>query len=146
MNVIPERYRQMSKIKSKGRDPRRFRLVTWIVAAAAAVICIILSSVLIKYLHLRFFIGAGAGLLLYAVLAAAAFFVLSRKSGGSRVISELEPSVGRITFDAVAELKSPAFICDSHEKLVWYNDAMSRFIDPSSIGIKLREVDRKSVV
>lgn len=43
----------------------------------------------------------------------------SRKAGNET----LAPVMGRIMFDAVVKMKTPVFICDDEERIIWYNTA-----------------------
>lgn len=43
----------------------------------------------------------------------------NRKNGSET----LAPVMGRIMFDAVVKMKTPVFICDDSERIVWYNTA-----------------------
>lgn len=43
----------------------------------------------------------------------------NRKNGSET----LAPVMGRIMFDAVVKMKTPVFICDADERIIWYNTA-----------------------
>jgi len=70
--------------------------------------------------------GAVGALILAAVytllMLGLRLFILrrGRKPGDEK----LSPVMGRIMFDAVVKMKTPVFICDSEERLIWYNGEM----------------------
>lgn len=75
-------------------------------------------------------VSTTAGLLLsilMAVLYAGASILVRvlyvRKRNRKNGSETLAPVMGRIMFDAVVKMKTPVFICDDGERIVWYNTA-----------------------
>jgi len=62
--------------------------------------------------------------------------ILYVKQRGKRAGSEkLAPVMGRIMFDAVVKMKTPVFICDNEERVIWYNSAMeSLFLSENKLA------------
>lgn len=56
-----------------------------------------------------------------------------RKAGNET----LAPVMGRIMFDAVVKMKTPVFICDSEERIIWYNTATeSLFVSEGRFSVE----------
>lgn len=51
-----------------------------------------------------------------------------RKAGNET----LAPVMGRIMFDAVVKMKTPVFICDNEERIIWYNTATETLFSSES--------------
>jgi len=48
---------------------------------------------------------------------------MQKKKKTSAGMENLSPVMGRIMFDAVVKMKTPVFICDNEERILWYNTA-----------------------
>ena len=60
---------------------------------------------------------------LYMGLMVAVRILYVRKRHRKNGSETLAPVMGRIMFDAVVKMKTPVFICDSEERIIWYNTA-----------------------
>ncbi len=75
--------------------------------------------------------GLAVGILMSVVYLAlmVLFRVLYvRKKHKAQGSETLAPVMGRIMFDAVVKMRSPVFICDEGERLVWYNNATESLV------------------
>lgn len=62
-------------------------------------------------------------MLLYLATVTAWFLLAARRKRHGAKDETLAPVMGRIMFDAVVKMKAPVFICDSEERIIWYNTA-----------------------
>ena len=72
---------------------------------------------------LRGLVGALVMSIVYLVVVVVLRILYVRqrsRKGGSETLA---PVMGRIMFDAVVKMKTPVFICDNEERIVWYNTA-----------------------
>ena len=60
---------------------------------------------------------------LYAAVVVTLRVLYVRKRNRKAGSETLAPVMGRIMFDAVVKMKAPVFICDSEERIIWYNTA-----------------------
>ncbi len=60
---------------------------------------------------------------LYLITSGGAVYLLERRKRGKTKDDTLAPVMGRIMFDAVVKMRTPVFICDSEEQIIWYNNA-----------------------
>ena len=58
---------------------------------------------------------------LYAAVVVTLRVLYVRKRNRKAGSETLAPVMGRIMFDAVVKMKAPVFICDSEERIIWYN-------------------------
>ncbi|MBQ4194408.1 MAG: hypothetical protein II650_09125 [Clostridia bacterium] len=89
---------------------------------AAAVICIVLYALGVARLNIGALKCGAAVLALYLIVVLFALLVVERRRLGARD-ENLAPVMGRIMFDAVVKMTTPVFICDSSERIIWYNNA-----------------------
>ncbi|MBQ8400849.1 MAG: hypothetical protein IJX14_02865, partial [Clostridia bacterium] len=59
----------------------------------------------------------------YVCIIAAVRILYVRKKHRRSGNETLAPVMGRIMFDAVVKMKTPVFICDNEERIIWYNTA-----------------------
>ncbi len=110
----------------KGKQKTELRLIRRETAAiffAAAVLCFIvyiLSGAAEGVNHL--FMGVFT-LVLYVIICVLAYLFLDRFKKSKSGNEVLSPVMGRIMFDAVVKMNTPVFICDSSERIIWYNNA-----------------------
>lgn len=93
------------------------------VLVSAAVLAIVLYMIIIRSGTSSPVLGGVFVILVYLAVCALTYFIierLRRKSAGSETLA---PVMGRIMFDAVVKMNTPVFICDSSEKIIWYNTA-----------------------
>ncbi len=90
------------------------------------ILCLVLCGVLS---------GSGRGLaaaglmsVLYLGLMVFARVLYVRKKHKAQGSETLAPVMGRIMFDAVVKMRSPVFICDGEERIVWYNNATESLV------------------
>lgn len=70
------------------------------------------------------YIGLGAAaLLIYAAIVLGSYYFLEKRKRAGSLNETLAPAMGRIMFDAVVKMESPVFLCDSSERIIWYNNA-----------------------
>ncbi len=79
--------------------------------------------------------GSGRGLaaaalmcVLYLGLMTLARVLYVRKKHKAQGSEKLAPVMGQIMFDAVVKMRSPVFICDEEERIVWYNTATESLV------------------
>ncbi len=71
--------------------------------------------------------GIGVSVLYLCVMIPTRVFYV-RKKHKKRGSETLAPVMGRIMFDAVVKMRSPVFICDGEERIVWYNNATESLV------------------
>ncbi len=90
----------------------------------AAVLCLLLFGILSRSTGASPFLLGGILILVYGGLCVLAYFLIERRSQSGALTDEtLEPMMGRIMYDAVVRMASPAFICNMEEQIVWANRA-----------------------
>ena len=112
----------MPKPKKQNNDLRGVRKETAVVSVAGGAVFLALLSLGVARL------GFGAlkwgavclGGYIVFILAVWLIFERHRKSSGDETLA---PVMGRIMFDAVVKMATPVFICDSGERILWYNNA-----------------------
>ncbi len=118
----------MSKNSKHKNDLRRIRKETAIVCAASGAVCICLCAVGAALLAGKgamtqfAFLGAIV-FLLYAAISGVAYYIFEKCSKTGARDDALAPVMGRIMFDAVVKMSTPVFLCDSSERIIWYNNA-----------------------
>jgi len=60
---------------------------------------------------------------LYLITAGLTCLIVERRKHSKALDDTLAPVMGRIMFDAVVKMQTPVFICDSEERIIWYNNA-----------------------
>ncbi len=60
---------------------------------------------------------------LYLITVGLSFVIIERRKHKKNMDDTLAPVMGRIMFDAVVKMRTPVFICDSDERIIWYNNA-----------------------
>ena len=113
----------MPKHGKQKNDLRGIRKETAIIFVVAAFLCLILymavsSSGESNTLYSGIFV-----LVLYALICLAVYFLLEKQKKNKNGSENLAPVMGRIMFDAVVKMNTPVFICDSTERIIWYNNA-----------------------
>ncbi len=118
----------MAKTGKSKNDLRGLRKETGLVFVIGAAVCIALFAALTALTSLGPATLVIISLLLYALICGAAYYFLERhkKTGASN--ETLAPVMGRIMFDAVVKMSTPVFICDSGERIIWYNAATEELI------------------
>ncbi len=62
-------------------------------------------------------------IILYLIAAGVSCFFIERRRHRKAKDDTLAPVMGRIMFDAVVKMRTPVFICDYEERIIWYNNA-----------------------
>lgn len=119
---MPKNIKQKKSPRSANNDLRGVRKETAVVLVAAAVICIVLYALGVARLNIGALKCGAAVLALYLIVVLFALLVVERRRLGARD-ENLAPVMGRIMFDAVVKMTTPVFICDSSERIIWYNNA-----------------------
>jgi len=112
----------MPKSNKQNNDLRGLRKGTAAGIVAAGVLCLAALSVGVA----RFGLGAlrwGAVCLAAFLLSVFLLWLLLERHGRLSGDEKLAPVMGRIMFDAVVKMPTPVFICDSDERILWYNNA-----------------------
>jgi len=94
---------------------------------------LLLTGVLLA--GLRGLIAAFLLTLLYLAVVVVLRILYVRQRGKRAGSEKLAPVMGRIMFDAVVKMKTPVFICDNEERVIWYNSAMeSLFLSENKLA------------
>ena len=116
----------MSKNSKQKNDLRTFRQETVLVFGISELVCVLLFAAGILFMN-----GITTrkvlicGLICFALHAAAsgiAYYLFEKRTKTGSLNEALAPVMGRIMFDAVVKLPTPVFLCDSSERLIWYNN------------------------
>ena len=117
----------MSKNSKQKNDLRTFRQETAVVFGVSELVCVILFAAgifLMNEITARKVLICG--LICFALHAAAsgtAYYLFEKRTKTGSLNEALAPVMGRIMFDAVVKLPTPVFLCDSSERLIWYNNS-----------------------
>ena len=112
-----------AKTGKSRNDLRGVRKETaWTLFIAAIVCMTVYAVVLARAPALGALKCGAAAVALYLAVAAAVYFLSERRKKRARA-ENLVPVMGKIMFDAVLQMTTPIFICDSSDRLIWYNTA-----------------------
>ncbi len=67
-------------------------------------------------------------IVLYLVVVSLSTLLIERRKHRKAMDDTLAPVMGRIMFDAVVKMRTPVFICDNEERIIWYNNATESLI------------------
>ncbi len=56
-------------------------------------------------------------------ISAGAYYIFEKRTKSGSLNEALAPVMGRIMFDAVVKMSTPVFLCDSSERIIWYNNS-----------------------
>lgn len=118
----------MSKTGKNKNDLRGLRKETGLIFVIGAAVCIAVFAVLSALAPTRPAAIGIAVLFLYTLICGTAYYFLERHKKGGANNETLAPVMGRIMFDAVVKMSTPVFICDSEERIIWYNAATEELI------------------
>ena len=113
----------MSKNSGNNSEAKIMRRSTAIAFIAAAVVCIVLFGALAVLTDVSPVIIAPVVIAVYAGLCILIALIFDAKEKQDAP-EKLKPIMGRIMFEAVVKMDSPVFICDSSERVIWFNNAM----------------------
>ena len=117
----------MSTNSKQKNDLRTFRQETAVVFGVSELVCVILFAAgifLMNEITTRKVLICG--LICFALHTAAsgtAYYLFEKRTKTGSLNEALAPVMGRIMFDAVVKLPTPVFLCDSSERLIWYNNS-----------------------
>ena len=116
----------MSKNSKQKNDLRTFRQETVLVFGISELVCILLFAagiLLMQEVTVRKVLFCGLiCLALHAAASGIAYYLFEKRTKTGSLNEALAPVMGRIMFDAVVKLPTPVFLCDSSERLIWYNN------------------------
>ena len=117
----------MAKNSKQKNDLRALRKETAIVFAVSGAVCLILFALGVLLLKEPTspkiaFLGLTA-LVLHAAASAIAYYIFEKRNKAGTLDEALAPVMGRIMFDAVVKMATPVFLCDSSERIIWYNNS-----------------------
>ena len=116
----------MPKTSKQKHDLRGFRQETAIVFGVSGLVCLVLFALGVIALRevtpQKVLLLALICLVLDAAASAMAYYFLEKRKKTGSLDEALAPVMGRIMFDAVVKLGTPVFLCDSEERLIWYNN------------------------
>ncbi len=112
--------KQKNDLRSVSQGIRR---ETALIFVLSAVVCLALFIVIIITTQADIIYGGIFVSLLYIGICTLTYILLERHKKIKSGDETLAPVMGRIMFDAVVKMNTPVFICDSSERVVWYNNA-----------------------
>lgn len=117
----------MSKNTQQKNDLREFRKETAASFAVSGLFCIILFAVGIlvsdEISKSGIVVLALLCMILHAGISAGAYYFFEKRTRAGSLNEALAPVMGRIMFDAVVKMQNPVFLCDSSERIIWYNNS-----------------------
>ncbi len=117
---MPKKNKQNNELRGMSQGIKR---ETALVFVLSAVLCLVLYIAVIMtttadMLYSGIFVGV-----LYIGICSMTYLLLERHKKNRTGNETLAPVMGRIMFDAVVKMNTPVFICDSSERIIWYNNA-----------------------
>lgn len=111
--------------KNGGRqnDLRSISTETLAVSGVGAVAYMCLYMFLMTGEEANAWIYGGLVIALYLLTVGLTWYFMDRRRRRGAKDETLAPVMGRIMFDAVVKMRAPVFICDSDERIIWYNGA-----------------------
>ncbi|MBP3378789.1 MAG: DHH family phosphoesterase [Clostridia bacterium] len=114
----------MSKNSKDKNDLRRIRQETGIACTVSGAVFLGAFAALSALTKINTIAIGIVLFLLHAGVCVGAYFLFEKKARAVAVDEKLAPVMGRIMFDAVVKMNNPVFICDSSERVIWFNQAM----------------------
>jgi len=116
----------MPKNTKQKNDLRGFRKETATVFGVSGLACIVLFALSVIALNEvtppKILLIGLIFLGLHTAASAAAYYFFEKRSKTGSLDEALAPVMGRIMFDAVVKMATPVFLCDSSERIIWYNN------------------------
>lgn len=116
----------MTKNSKQKNDLRGFRKETALVFAISGLVCVILFAlgvILLNEVTVPKILVIGLiCLVLHTAASVSAYYFFEKRSKAGTLDEALAPVMGRIMFDAVVKMATPVFLCDSSERIIWYNN------------------------
>ena len=130
----------MAKNSTKSGERRTVQRRTAMAFVVAAFACLILYIALVKIMPVNHLVAGLGVLALYAGICIAVYLVFEVRLK-QEIPEKLKPIMGRIMFEAVVKMDSPVFICDSSERLIWFNTATEDMCEGRKLyGEKISDV------
>ena len=118
----------MAKNSKQKNDLRAIRKETALVFALSGLVCLLLFAIGVLLLQEvtapKILLLAAIFLVLHSSVALFTYYLLEKRSKAGTLDEALAPVMGRIMFDAVVKMTTPVFLCDSSERIIWYNNTM----------------------
>ncbi len=114
----------MTKNSKDKNDLRRIRQETGIACTVSGAVFLVAFAALALLTKLPTILIGVAFFLLHCGICVGAYFLFEKRDRAGAVDEKLAPVMGRIMFDAVVKMNTPVFICDSSERVIWFNNAM----------------------
>jgi len=140
----------MSKTGNQNNNISTLRTITAILFAVCGGISLATLALLIGPLHVSAYIAVPVMLAAYAASCGIVHYFTEKRQFHGVSDETLAPVMGRIMFDAVVKMPSPVLICDSAERIVWYNSATEslggekklygKLLSELFIGVKLENI------
>lgn len=116
----------MAKTGKQNNDLRTVRKETALVIGLSGLFCLMLYATAVWQSEMSPLLCGVFVLVLYAAACIAAVLLLEKRMKNGAGNETLAPVMGRIMFDAVVKMNNPVFICDSGERIIWYNTATEK--------------------
>lgn len=117
---MPKKSKQNKDLGGMMQGVRRETALIFVLAAVA---CLVLYAAIIMTTEADAVYGGIFVTVLYMGICAGSYFLVERHKKNGTGNETLAPVMGRIMFDAVVKMNTPVFICDSSERIIWYNNA-----------------------
>ncbi len=116
----------MPKNSRQKIDLRGFRKETALVFAVSGLVCVALFAAAIllfeEVTRAKILFTGLICLLLHIAASTLAYYLFEKRTKTGSLDEALAPVMGRIMFDAVVKMATPVFLCDSSERIIWYNN------------------------
>ncbi len=109
-------------------DLRSISLETAAILGGSALLFMGLYMLLMQSTALNPVICGVVLIVLYLAVISLSYLIIERRKRRKSMDDTLTPVMGRIMFDAVVKMRTPVFICDSDERIIWYNNATESLI------------------
>lgn len=117
---MPKNSKQKNDLRGMMQGIRRETALIFVLSAIVCLVLYIAISLTTEAdkLYSGIFVGV-----LYVGICALAYLLIEKQRKIKSGNETLAPVMGRIMFDAVVKMNTPVFICDSSERIIWYNNA-----------------------
>ncbi len=116
----------MPKNSRQKNDLRGFRKETAVFFGVSGLVCVVLFAagllLLREVTHTKILCLGLICLILHTAASALAYYFFEKRTKTGSLDEALAPVMGRIMFDAVVKMATPVFLCDSSERIIWYNN------------------------
>lgn len=112
-----------AKNNNRQNDLRSISAETVAVSGIGALVYMCLYMLLMTREEANPYICGVIIIALYLLTVGLTYYIVDRRRRHGTKDETLAPVMGRIMFDAVVKMRTPVFICDSEERIIWYNNA-----------------------